>query len=237
MKLSNKAISSEKKSFVRRMFNDIHGNYDFINTVLSFGMDRRWRNLVIRDFSGKALVADLCGGGGQLSKMLLGKKDFSGTVIIVDLSINMIAAGKRNFSSNFANRAICVVADAEFLPFKNFVFDGAMSAFCLRNLSDLQLFTVEARRVLRRGGMARHLEIAHPGNKLIRTLFEFYFYRVTPFVSMALGGKKYAYKYLPASLKIFPEQSQVCDILGNGWKKASFKNLLGGMAAVYKLDS
>jgi demethylmenaquinone methyltransferase/2-methoxy-6-polyprenyl-1,4-benzoquinol methylase len=226
---------SAKKAFVSRMFDDISGKYDFLNSILSFGQDNRWRKKAIADIPNDGQVIDLCAGGGEMAAQILHRKNFNGDLVITDISACMLALIKRNIPSKYAGRYHAVICDSERLPFKSDFASGAVSAFCLRNLSDLNAFTSEVRRVLRNGGLARHLEIAHPKKKILSFLFELYFYKLSPLIARIFTSKSYAYRYLPASLKSFPPQEIVAKTLGNGWADISYKNLMGGIAAIYSL--
>ena len=217
------------------MFDDIHGKYDFLNTMLSFGEDRRWRKKAVKEIPTDGLIIDLCAGGGQLSKMLLSRKDFVGDVILADIAPNMLRHSRGILGPKFDKRYFPVVCDVENLPFKDNIFIGAISAFSLRNLSDLTAFSGEIRRVLKKDGEVRLLEIGHPHGKLFSALFELYFYHISPRIAEFFTSKKYAYRYLPNSLKAFPPQDDVIKILGNGWPHSSYKNILGGIAAIYRL--
>jgi demethylmenaquinone methyltransferase/2-methoxy-6-polyprenyl-1,4-benzoquinol methylase len=225
-----------KQAFVRRMFDDIAEKYDLLNTILSFGQDNRWRKKAIADIPSDGLSIDLCAGGGEMAREILSRKDFEGDVILTDISSNMLSLIKRNIPSIFRGRYHIVICDAENLPFKDNSFSGAVSAFCLRNLSDLSAFTGEVRRVMMAGAPVRHLEIGHPKSKLLAGLFEFYFYRLSPLLAGVFTSKSYAYRYLPASLRSFPRQNEIEKILGSNWHKASHKNIMGGIAAVYSLE-
>ncbi len=225
----------EKKTFVRGMFDDIHDRYDFLNTVLSFGQDRRWRRRAVRGMPQDGPVIDLCAAGGEMALELFRRRQFGGEVVLADISRGMLSLSRKILEPRYEGRYSAVVCDAENLPFKAGVFSGAMSAFCLRNLSDLRLFTSETRRVLAYGACARHLEIAHPRNRFLSVLFKFYFYKFSPWVARLFTSKGYAYKYLPNSLKAFPPQKVVVRILGQGWDGASYENIMGGMAAIYEL--
>ena len=228
-------MQNSKTKFVTDMFDDIHDKYDFLNTILSAGQDRRWRKLAVKPLPNDGIIIDLCAGGGEMSQAILSRKSFTGTVAVTDISKGMLSLTAKNMNNEFTGRHFLVVCDAEQLPFKNNAFDGATSAFCLRNLSNLPRFTDEVNRCLRPNSIARHLEIAHPPNKLYSMLFNFYFYRLSPIIARLFTAKTYAYKYLPNSLKVFPTQDKVLSILGKGWSDSSYKNIMGGISAIYTL--
>jgi demethylmenaquinone methyltransferase / 2-methoxy-6-polyprenyl-1,4-benzoquinol methylase len=227
--------SPSKQDFVCRMFDDISGKYDFLNTILSFGQDNRWRKKAITEIPKDGLILDLCAGGGEMAREILSQNNFRGEVIITDISRGMISLVKRNLPAKYNGRYQAVICDAEKLPFKSEIASGAVSAFCLRNLSDLTAFTNEVKRTLKIDGIACHLEIAHPERKLLSIPFEFYFYKLSPMLARFFTTKSYAYHYLPASLKGFPPQKKVLSILGTDWSQASYRNIMGGMAAIYSL--
>lgn len=229
-------MTQGKQKFVREMFDDISDKYDFLNTVLSFGQDNRWRTKAAAEMPSSGLILDLCAGGGEMARLLFARSDFAGEIIITDMSRPMLSLAPSNIDDRYQERYQIVVCDAEKLPFKDNIFTGAMSAFCLRNLADLKAFSSESNRALQAGGQVRHLEIAHPRSHLLETTFNFYFYKLSPLIARIFTAKAYAYKYLPNSLKIFPPQEKVLETLNIGWARASFRNLMGGIAAIYKFE-
>jgi demethylmenaquinone methyltransferase/2-methoxy-6-polyprenyl-1,4-benzoquinol methylase len=229
--------SSGKKRFVRRMFDDIYLRYDLLNTILSAGMDDRWRKKAIEGIASDSVIIDLCGGGGQLAGQLLEGRSFQGLVIVADISMRMISQAPRILGpGGSGSRYVAVVCDVQCLPFKDRVFDAAISAFSLRNLDDLSAFSNEARRILRYGGRARLLEIGHPRGRILRFFFEFYFYRLGPLIARIFTDKRYAYEYLPASLKAFPHQKDVLRVLSANWDDSDMLELWRGIAVIYKLS-
>lgn len=224
-----------KKAFVRRMFDDIHARYDLLNTILSFGQDRRWRKITVKDMPSDGIIIDLCSAGGELAHELFARPDFNGQIVMADISKQMISLYRRILGPQYSGRYFPVICDVENLPFKKGVFAGSMSAFSLRNLTNLGRLTGEVRRALEPRGLARYLEIAHPQNKLLETAFKLYFYHISPLVARFFTNKTYAYRYLPSSLKAFPRQDEAARLLSEGWAECDYRNIFGGMAAVYRL--
>jgi demethylmenaquinone methyltransferase/2-methoxy-6-polyprenyl-1,4-benzoquinol methylase len=237
MKLASNIKMQGKKRFVRRMFDDIYPRYDLLNTILSSGMDDRWRKKAVEDVPPAGTIIDLCGGGGQLSRQLLERSDFQGKVVIADISPRMISQVRRVLGhGDYGRRYFAVICDVECLPFREGLFDAAISAFSLRNLDDLSTFSGETMRVLKRESCARFLEIGHPRGKILKFFFELYFYRLGPVIARLFTDKKYAYDYLPMSLKIFPHQNEVLKTLSASWDESDLVELWRGIAVIYRLS-
>ena len=226
----------QKKIFIRNMFDDIHDRYDLLNTILSFGQDKRWRRIAVKGVPSRGTIIDLCSGGGELALELLARNDFAGDVVLADISPGMLSLLRTILPSRYHERWHAVICDVENLPFKNGAFNGAISAFSLRNLTDLRRFSAEARRVLTPGSVARCLEIAHPPNGIMASMFKLYFYRLSPLIARLFTSKSYAYRYLPKSLLSFPYQDEVSGILGDCWRRSSYRNICGGLAAIFSLE-
>lgn len=231
--------SSSKRHFITRMFEDISDRYDFLNRVISFGLDGLFRKKAVRIHSGDQLVLDICAGTGDMAKELLKDRQFKGAVVLADLSPKMLKIAMEKMRRiDLPDSAECffVFADAEHMPFKQGSFDGIISGFSLRNLGNLEKFGRELSFVLRQGGQASLLDIAHPSNRIYAWLFHLYFYRLVPLFSQLFTRKKYAYRYLPASLRVFYRQPEVLRRLKGDSLSGRFEDLLGGIAAIYRLS-
>jgi len=227
----------EKKSFVRNMFSDIAPDYDRLNRIISFNLDFLWRKKSTEELQNCNLVLDLCAGTGDMASALFSHKNFKGKIILCDFSYKMLFLAKNKLQDYLDKAQIYLVCgDVEKLPFKPEAFDGLMLGFSLRNLDSQKDFYLETKRVLRKGGTASFLEIAHPENFLFSKIFYVYFYKWVPFISQFFTKRRYAYQYLPDSLKIFPKQKEVVKFIKTfDFEEVTYRNVMGGMAAVYKL--
>lgn len=226
-----------KKSFVRNMFSDIAQDYDRLNRIISFNLDFFWRKKSTEELQNCNLVLDLCAGTGDMASALFSHKNFKGKIILCDFSYEMLVLAKKKLQ-NYVDKAqiYLVCGDVEKLPFKPETFDGLMLGFSLRNLDSQSDFYRETKRVLKKGGTASFLEIAHPENFLFSKIFYVYFYKWVPFMSQFFTKRRYAYKYLPDSLKVFPKQKEVVKFIKTfDFEEVTYRNVMGGMAAVYKL--
>ena len=225
-----------KKEFVRQMFSDISPQYDRLNRIMSLNQDQKWRRRTVKSLVKEQLIVDLCAGTGDMSLALLEDNAFQGEIVLVDFNRDMLQLAQAKLSkAGFGNRVSYLVADVENLPFKNNAFAGAMQGFALRNLENLERFFSETLRVVKPDKMVSFLEIAHPENKTFQKLFYFYFYNLLPRFTTILTGNGRAYRWLPQSLKEFPLQSEVIEMMSrSGFQKADYENLAGGMVACYQ---
>ena len=222
-----------KRSYVRRMFTAIAPRYDFLNHLLSLNVDRSWRRAAVRRLDWErrpdGLYLDLCAGTLDLAATLAREPAFAGSVIAADFVLPMLARGRGK-----AAHTRPVGADALALPFGDARFDGAMVAFGVRNLADLDAGLEEAYRVLRPGARFVVLEFTTPRFAPLRALYLFYFRRVLPAIGRAVSKHRDAYTYLPESVLDFPAPDALAGCLARaGFTNVGYELLTGGICAVH----
>jgi len=228
-------LAGGKARAVREMFGSIAPRYDFLNHFLSANIDRRWRHVCaneVRDRLGDAQprILDVGCGTGDLAL------EFSrvGPVTGCDFCYPMLEIGRRKVRDASGNAVHLLAADGLVLPFRNATFDVVVSAFVLRNLSDLAKGLGEMRRVLRPKGVLAALEFAIPRIRFFGALYRFYFFRILPLLGNAVSGVAGAYKYLPESVLAFPAPDELKEIIaGTGFTTVKCKPLSAGIAVLY----
>ena len=220
---------------VHEIFSRIAPRYDLLNRVLSLSVDRWWRRRAVRalDHSGhrSARYLDACAGTCDLAIELATRADFRGRVVALDFAEPMLRRGGRK-SARLPVHPLC--GDAQRLPFADECFDGAMVAFGVRNLSDLDLGLAELRRVLREGSPLVVLEFTIPPNPVIRAAYLWYFRRILPAIGRIVSGHRWAYSYLPASVGEFPgPQVLGRQLLDAGFRTVRWRLLTFGVAAIH----
>lgn len=200
-------------------------------------MDQSFRRRAVKRVSHLHNIVDLCAGTGDMALALLEDPSFQGQVILCDFNADMLAAAHKKLQEKKLNgRAPLVLGDVELLPFKDASVDGAVMGFSLRNLEDILVFAHECKRMVRPGGKIVLLDVAHPENPLARGIFHFYFYNFVPQISKLLTRKRYAYKYLPQSLRVFYKQKDLVEKLQQvGFSRVTYRNLFWGASAIYEL--
>ncbi len=166
----------EKNDFVRRMFNRVSGRYDFLNHVLSAGIDLHWRNRAVR-ISGLEegeMFLDVACGTGDLS--IAASKRKPRKIVAVDFAEQMLNRFREKEKSLGIDGAIVKVqANAEVLPFAEGSFDVAAVAFGVRNFGDIKAGLGEIYRVLKKNGRVVILEFSKPRHFPVKQIYFFYF--------------------------------------------------------------
>lgn len=227
--------AATKRTYVRRMFSEIAPRYDLLNRLLSLGIDRRWRSVALKRLGWLSQPAgtylDLCAGtldvGAELSRL----KGFSGKVLAADFAEPMLRAGVGK-----APRDVLapVVADALALPVRDEAFDGAIVAFGIRNVANLDEGLREVRRTLKPGARFVILEFSTPRFLLMRAGYLFYFHRILPLIGRVISGHRTAYTYLPRSVATFPETGALAEAMTRaGYRDVRWETLSFGIAALH----
>ena len=224
-----------KRRYVRRMFSEIAPTYDFLNSLLSFNIDRRWRRRAI-DVLGwerrpRGLYLDACAGTLDMSVELSTRSGFAGTVLAADFAEAMLRAGG-NKAGTANVRAL--VADALQLPLGDASVDGAMVAFGVRNFADIDAGLRELARVLRPGARLVVLDCSAPSSAFVRGVYHVYFRQLLPLVGRLVSGHRTAYRYLPESVAHFPPAPELAARLAQaGLAGVGYETLTLGVTAVH----
>lgn len=224
---------AEKRTYVRGMFDAIAPSYDFLNHLLSFNLDKRWRRQAVarlnweRAPTGQYL--DLCAGTLDLAAALVHAPGFRGRVVGSDFVPRMLRLGRDK-----AAHIDPVVADALALPHPDATFDGATVGWGMRNLMDLDAGLREAARVLRPGARFVILEMSIPAWQPLRGGFLLYFRHLLPAVGRLVSHHGNAYRWLPESALAFPEPAALAARMEQaGFRDIQVDLLLGGICAIH----
>ena len=226
----------DESVYVREMFASIAPRYDATNRLLTAGADEGWRRRAIRELAAPAggEVIDLCCGTGDLS-FHLARTDPSLHVAGVDFCAPMLdRARERAPHDDPRGHVEFHEGDALALPFPDATFDGAIMGFAMRNVVDITASLREARRVLKPGTRFVNLDVTKATNPIFKFGFDLYFNRVVPLVGGLVGGSRSAYRYLPNSLRNFPNAEGLAERFRTaGFRDVRFIKLGGGAIAVH----
>jgi demethylmenaquinone methyltransferase/2-methoxy-6-polyprenyl-1,4-benzoquinol methylase len=227
---------SEKGEQIQQMFGAIAPRYDFLNRLLSFGIDRHWRKIAVRliKFSEGGRILDVATGTGDVALEIARITPDSVRITGADFSSEMVRLGAEKISaSRYAGRIDFKVAPCEDLPFPSNTFDSVTIAFGIRNVVDRRLGLAELWRVIKPGGRLVILEFSTPRSALFRWGYHFYFKHILPVIG-GLFSKYNAYKYLPDSVLEFPSSEEFCATLTDiGFRHVRCQPLTFGIASIY----
>lgn len=227
---------NSKKEEVAEMFNNISPKYDFLNHLLSLGIDHLWRRKAIRMLKKEApkRVIDLATGTGDFALAAL--KLNPDEIIGVDISEGMLEEGRRKVKKRGKEDIISMIlGDSENLPFEDNEFDALTVGFGVRNYENLEKGLSDMLRVIKPGGTAIILEFSKPKKFPVKQFFGFYSKFIIPTIGKMVSKDNAAYEYLPESVTAFPEGEEFMDILRKvGYKNPTATLVSGGIATIYK---
>lgn len=230
---------SEKGEKIQEMFGTIAPRYDFLNRLLSFGIDRRWRTKAVQllKYHEGSRILDVATGTGDVALEIARNTPPSVSITGADFCREMVELGQVKVAgSPYAGRIDFRVAPCEDLPFPDNTFDSITIAFGIRNVVDRRLGLAEMWRVLRPGGRMIILEFSTPRSQLFRQIYYFYFKHLLPMIG-GLFSRYNAYKYLPDSVLEFPSQEEFARMIAEtGFSNVQTRELTFGIASIYSGD-
>jgi len=227
---------SNKGERVREMFDSIAPRYDFLNRLLSLGVDQRWRRFAVRQIrcAADGRVLDVATGTGDVALAIAASTPETVNISGIDFSSQMVALGQEKVkNSPYPDRITLQVAPCEAIPFESDSFDSATIAFGIRNVVDRLRGLKEMHRVLKPEGRVVILEFSNPRSKVFKSLYNFYFLKVLPVIG-GMFSQFSAYRYLPDSVLEFPPQEEFKRIMAQaGFRNIVHHDLTFGIATVY----
>ncbi|HEV2300163.1 MAG TPA: class I SAM-dependent methyltransferase [Stellaceae bacterium] len=233
----------DKARLVRAVFDSVAPRYDLMNDLMSGGIHRLWKRemvAVLDPRPGQRLV-DVAGGTGDVA--LAARRHMArpggaageGGVLVCDVNERMLEIGRaRALDEGILAGIEWVCADAEALPLPERSVDHYTVAFGLRNVTRLERALAEARRVLKPGGRFLALEFTPEASPLLQPLYDLYSFRLLPLMGEVVTGDRDAYCYLVDSIRRFPRQSALAQMIAEaGLERVKFRNLTGGVAALH----
>jgi demethylmenaquinone methyltransferase / 2-methoxy-6-polyprenyl-1,4-benzoquinol methylase len=227
----------EKRRLVSEQFDLVASTYDRADTVLSAGLDARWRKKGVRLLELKSgdRVLDLCGGTGGFALLAASRTGPPGRTFVYDFNRKMMEAGRGRIKrSPRGENIICVQGDAEFLAFSEEAFEAVTLGFGLRNFVHPEMGLREICRVLKTGGRLLILEFSLPLRRGLVSLYHFYSFRIMPLIARIVSGTAGPYRYLAESIRVFPPPEEVAELIRRaGFEDVRFERVSQGLATLY----
>jgi demethylmenaquinone methyltransferase/2-methoxy-6-polyprenyl-1,4-benzoquinol methylase len=181
------------------------------------------------------LILDIGAGTGDLTFAAAKAAQGNGRFVGLDFSARMLwLAQEKKLRARHGDTTHFVLGSALVAPFHDAVFDGVMTAFVLRNVSDLALFFGNAYRILKPGGKFVSLDMFPPAKGWFSLLYGVYFYRLVPWLGGLLANDRRAYKYLSESVKQFHSPERIADIMRDcGFERIAMRRFLNGAVCMH----
>lgn len=228
--------AGEKVEQVERMFDNIAPAYDTLNHTMSLGFDWGWRRKAINWLKPyrPQHILDVATGTGDFA-ILASKKLNPELVMGTDISEGMMSVGKDKVEKEGLSGKIQFSReDCSSFSFQNNSFDAVIIAFGIRNFADLDKCLTEMHRVLRENGHLVILELTTPETFPMKQLFPIYSRVVIPFMGRLLSKDRSAYKYLPQTIKAFPQGEVMQEVIRRvGFSDVQFERLTFGICTLY----
>ncbi|MEP6847056.1 MAG: bifunctional demethylmenaquinone methyltransferase/2-methoxy-6-polyprenyl-1,4-benzoquinol methylase UbiE [Panacibacter sp.] len=226
----------DKKQQVAGMFDNIAKRYDFLNRLLSGGIDVTWRKKAIAQIKEirPKKVLDVATGTADVALMTY-KALKPEKIVGIDISEGMLALGRQKIAKQGLQHVIELFnGDSEAINYPDASFDAVTVAFGVRNFQNLEQGLREMLRVLKPGGKLVILEFSKPRQTGFRGLYNFYMKSVAPKAGSMFAKNKNAYQYLNDSVQAFPEREQFTEVMKHtGYKNIYFKPLSLGICCIY----
>ncbi|MEW5974433.1 MAG: ubiquinone/menaquinone biosynthesis methyltransferase [Acidobacteriota bacterium] len=223
-----------KQTYVNRMFATIAPRYDRVTVWLSFGMDRKWKRQLVEmaaiqpDFQ----ILDMACGTGDIA-FLMAERLKGGRVTGVDLVPEMLAIARSRCRAPLQEKILFEQGDIQQLPYPDRSFERITVGYGVRNVPDIPRLLAEVYRLLSPGGQFLSLDFGKPDHRLYRRAYLAYLTIVGSTFGWLLHRDPDVYRYIPESLKLYPGQRGVRDLMSAaGFVETGIVNFLSGAIAI-----
>lgn len=213
---------------IRWMFDGIADRYDLLNSLLSLGQHRAWKERAADACRLRpgALVLDVCTGTGDIALALVRR---GARAVALDFARRMMHIGRAKAQGK---PVAFVCGDALLLPFADDAFDAATVGFSLRNVASVAKLLAEMVRVVRPGGWVVSLETSQPPRLVVRALYRLYLEITVGLTPLLSQGS--AYRHLLRTIVAFPGAQEIAERFREaGLEEVSVSPLLLGAAAIH----
>ncbi|MDM8518731.1 bifunctional demethylmenaquinone methyltransferase/2-methoxy-6-polyprenyl-1,4-benzoquinol methylase UbiE [Anaerolineales bacterium HSG6] len=229
--------AAEKHAYVNQMFARIAPRYDIMNRLMSAGQDGRWRNLLVKQLQlpPQGNLLDIATGTGDIAFEAVRQRPDLAQVVGADFTLPMMTIGKNRYPQLQNRQKLSWSgADTVYLPFPDDYFDGVVSGFLMRNVTNVANVLADQTRVCKPGGKVAILEIPRPAESLFGAMFRLYFHNIVPMLGGIISGQPDAYSYLPHSADAFLRPEELKQAMETaGLKNVQYTMLMMGTVALH----
>ena len=135
----------DKQTLVNEVFHSVAGRYDLMNDLMSVGLHRIWKDIMITQLNppkGDAPFAllDVAGGTGDISFRAAKAAGLGFHATVCDINTDMLEVGRTRAAARHLDEQVSFVeGNAEALTFPDRSFDAYTIAFGIRNVPRIDL--------------------------------------------------------------------------------------------------
>jgi ubiquinone/menaquinone biosynthesis methyltransferase len=212
-------------------FDKVAPYYDRFNSLLSLGLDRRWRRSAfeaLRLTEGQRAL-DVATGTGALALEIARRSRGKVAVTGCDVNEHMLAVAKQRVATLGAHVEL-VHCDASALPFGDGAFDTVSLAFAIDDMPDRDACVAEIDRVLRPGGRFVLLELSQPDTQPLKAMYDLYLGTFRMLRRFRVEG----YDHLAQEIRGYRGPDAIAELLArHGFVQYSRKAMSGGIARIH----
>jgi demethylmenaquinone methyltransferase / 2-methoxy-6-polyprenyl-1,4-benzoquinol methylase len=225
-----------KDAYIKNIFTTVAPHLDLLTSSFSFGFDHIWRKLAVSRSGIREgdRVLDVCAGTGKLAFLLSKRVGPQGSVTGADYCQEMLDLAEVRKGKHYQNVSF-ILSDTKNISFPDNTFDAVTVAFGIRNIPDTAVALTEINRVLKPGGKFICLELTRPHVSWFRVPYEWYVFKVMPFIAMLVTKKAKPYLYLPRSINAFYSPEEFKQLIATcGFADVTDDSLTMGIATITK---
>jgi demethylmenaquinone methyltransferase/2-methoxy-6-polyprenyl-1,4-benzoquinol methylase len=230
----------DKQTLVNDVFHSVARRYDLMNDLMSAGLHRVWKDLMINALNpprsdAPFALLDVAGGTGDISFRTVAAGGSGTRATVADINADMLAVGRARAVAQALDDVVTFVdANAESLPFPDKSFDAVTIAFGIRNVPRVEVALAEMHRVLRLGGRFLCLEFSNVDVPGLDALYELYSFNVVPALGRIVAGDAEPYRYLVESIRRFPRPAAFAETMrAAGFVRVSHRAMSGGIVTLH----
>lgn len=233
-----KVSENQKTGLVKDVFRRVAQKYDLMNDLMSLGIHRLWKDHLVMGLNlpQNPFILDVAGGTGDIAfRMAKAYPHRNPTITVCDLTPEMIEIGRdRAINQGIVKEIEWICGNAENLPLPDSSVDLYTIAYGLRNVTRIDEALKDAFRVLKPGGKFVCLEFSRVKGFALEKAYDFYSFHLLPVLGEWVSNDRKAYEYLVESIRQFPEQETLGEMMKSaGFTKLNWQNLCGGISCIH----
>ena len=225
----------KKNIEVKTIFNKISYRYDFLNSLLSFGLHKLWKKKLVdllKPQQGEDW-ADLCCGTGDLAFLICRRVGPNGSITGIDSAKEILNIAKKK-AERFKNKFINWESK-DILEIDEYArnFDGICMSYGLRNLESVEQGIKKVFSLLNDKGRAGFLDFHHSRHNSLSNIFQKIYLRLVVVPISRVFNLSREYAYIEESISNFPKGNELILIAKEvGFERIEYRTIFFGQMGI-----